>query len=55
MSVEPMRAMTDDSVRVVCVVSPAQLMKTEFAINCGAVDRVVRGGRAVLRTGRDAD
>ena len=33
MSVEPMRAMSDGRVRVVCVVSPAQLMKTEFAIN----------------------
>ena len=34
MSIEPMRAMSDDRVRIVCVVAPAQLMKTEFAINC---------------------
>ena len=33
MSVEPMRALCDDRVRQVWVVSPAQLLKTEFMIN----------------------
>ena len=34
MALEPMRAFTDPAVRVVVLVTPSQLMKTEFIINC---------------------
>ena len=34
MSLEPMRALSDRRVEIVTVVSPAQLMKSELAINC---------------------
>jgi len=34
MALEPMRAVTDDRVRTVVVVTPSQLMKSEFAVNC---------------------
>ena len=47
MAIEPMRAFTDDRVQVVVLVSPSQLMKTEFVINA-ALHTVYYGDDCLL-------